>query len=58
MKGKADTNIYLGAVINKEHGLGTGRLMSHFSILDVPSYHKLVVPVDGGMITASAGDYQ
>jgi len=50
MKGKADTNIYLGAVINKEHGLGTGRLMSHFSILDVPSYHKLVVPVDGGMV--------
>lgn len=50
IKGAVDTKTYLKAVVNKERGLGTGRLMSHFSILEVPGYHKLVVPVDGGMV--------
>lgn len=50
MKGAVDTKVYLGAVVNRETGLGTGRLMSHFSILQVPGYHKLLVPVDGGMV--------
>ncbi len=51
MKGKLDTSILLKAVVNKENGLGTGRIMSHFSAFEVPSYHKLLVPVDGGMMT-------
>lgn len=51
MKGKLDTSILLKAVVNKENGLGTGRVMSHFTAFEVPSYHKLIVPVDGGMVT-------
>ncbi|MCR4781674.1 MAG: bifunctional enoyl-CoA hydratase/phosphate acetyltransferase [Lachnospiraceae bacterium] len=51
MKGKVDTKIILKEVVNKEHGLGNGKLMSHFTIFEVPSYHKLLVPVDGGMVT-------
>lgn len=51
MKGKIDTSVLLKAVVNKENGLGTGRLMSHFTIFDIPSYHKLLAPVDGGMVT-------
>jgi len=51
MKGKLDTSVLLKAVVNKEHGLGTGRVMSHFTAFEVPSYHKLLVPVDGGMVT-------
>ncbi len=51
MKGKLDTAVLLKAVVNKEHGLGTGHIMSHFTIFEIPGYHKLLAPVDGGMIT-------
>lgn len=51
MKGKLDTGILLKAVVNKECGLGQGRTMSHFTMFQVPGYHKLLVPVDGGMVT-------
>ena len=51
MKGKMDTSVILKAVVNKEHGLGQGRTMSHFTMFDVPTYHKILVPVDGGMVT-------
>ena len=51
MKGKLDTAILLKAVVNKENGLGKGGVMSHFTAFEVPSYHKLIVPVDGGMVT-------
>lgn len=51
MKGKVDTGIILKAVVNKEHGLGKGGVMSHFTMFDIPTYHKILVPVDGGMVT-------
>lgn len=51
MKGKVDTKVILHEVVDKENGLGTGRLMSHFTAFEVPSYHKLLLPVDGGMVT-------
>ncbi|MFA6783688.1 MAG: phosphate acyltransferase [Sphaerochaeta sp.] len=50
MKGKVDTKIFLKAVVDKENGLSEGDVMSHFSIFEVPGYHKLLVPVDGGMV--------
>ena len=51
LKGKLDTKVILKAVVNKETGLGTGRIMSHFSLFEMPNYHKLVAIVDGGMMT-------
>lgn len=50
MKGKTDTKVVLKAVVNKEYGLGLGRTMSHFTILQLPGYHKLIAVVDGGMV--------
>ena len=50
MKGRMDTAVILKAVVNKETGLGKGGLMSHFSAFEVPCYHKILVPVDGGMV--------
>lgn len=50
MKGKMDTAVILKAVVNKENGLGKGGLMSHFTMFEVPGYHKLMIPVDGGMV--------
>ena len=51
MKGKLDTAVLLKAVVNKENGLGQGRTMSHFTAFEIPTYHKLLIPVDGGMVT-------
>jgi len=51
MKGKVDTKVILKAVVNKEKGLGKGGVMSHFTMFEIPTYHKILVPVDGGMVT-------
>lgn len=51
MKGYLDTAVILKAVVNKENGLGKGSVMSHFTMFDIPTYHKILVPVDGGMVT-------
>lgn len=50
MKGKLQTADLLRAVVDKESGLRTGRLMSHFAIQEIPSYHKLLAITDGGMM--------
>ncbi len=51
MKGLVDTKVILKAVVNKETGLGKGRTMSHFSVMEIPGYHKLLALVDAGMVT-------
>lgn len=51
MKGYLETGVLLKAVVNKENGLGKGGVMSHFTMFDIPGYHKILVPVDGGMVT-------
>lgn len=50
MKGRIQTADLLKAVVDKEKGIRTGRLMTHFAILEVPTYHKLLVVTDGGMV--------
>ena len=50
MKGKLQTADLLRAVVDKEKGLRTGKVMSHVSIQEVPSYHKLLITTDGGMM--------
>lgn len=51
MKGFLDTSVILKALVNKEKGLGKGGVMSHFTMFEVPNYHKILVAVDGGMVT-------
>ncbi|WP_432667028.1 bifunctional enoyl-CoA hydratase/phosphate acetyltransferase [Wukongibacter baidiensis] len=50
MKGKIQTADLLKAVVDKEKGLRTGKVMTHFVINEVPTYHKLLVAMDGGMM--------
>jgi len=50
MKGKIQTADLLRAVVNKEKGLGTGRIMSHMAMHELPNYHKLLAVTDGGMM--------
>jgi len=49
IKGCLDTSVLLKAVVNREEGLGTGRLMSHIAFNEVRTYHKLLITTDGGM---------
>lgn len=50
MKGKMETEVLLKEVVNKETGIGKGRLMSHMCIMEIPAYHKIMGFTDGGMI--------
>jgi phosphate butyryltransferase len=51
MKGKIETGNLLKPVVDKKNGLNTGNLMSHIALFELPSYHKLLVVTDGGMVT-------
>ena len=51
MKGLLGTADLLRAVLDKDVGLRTGRLLSHVMIYQVPSYPKLLALSDGGMNT-------
>lgn len=48
MKGLIGTADILRAVLDKENGLRTGRVLSHVAVLEVPEYHKLLFMSDGG----------
>lgn len=50
MKGKLQTADLLKAVVNKEKGLRTGRIMSAVGIMELPSYHKMLCITDAGMV--------
>ncbi|MEG1858649.1 MAG: phosphate acyltransferase [Pseudoflavonifractor sp.] len=52
MKGKLETSDILRAVVNKQTGLSTGHTMSHIAINEIPTYHKLLITTDGGMLLA------
>jgi phosphate butyryltransferase len=49
MKGKVGTSSLLKAVLNKEWGLRSGALLSHFAIFEVAAYHKLIAVTDVAM---------
>ncbi len=49
MKGVLDTSILLKAMLNKENGLNTGRLTSHVAVMEVPTYHKLLLVTDAAI---------
>lgn len=48
-KGLLHTAAILKAVVNKEHGLRTDRMMNYVAMLEMPGYHKLFCITDGGM---------
>lgn len=49
MKGKVGTSTLLKCVLNKEWGLRTGKLLSHFALFEVKTYHKLIAVSDVAM---------
>jgi phosphotransacetylase len=49
MKGSLHSDELLGAVVAKETGLRTGRRISHVFIMDVPTYHKVLIVTDAAI---------
>jgi phosphotransacetylase len=49
MKGSLHTDELLGAVVARDTGLRTGRRLSHVFIMDVPTYHKVLVVTDAAI---------
>jgi phosphate acetyltransferase len=54
MKGSLHTDELLGAVVARETGLRTGRRISHVFIMDVPTYHKVLIVTDAAINIAPA----
>jgi phosphate butyryltransferase len=50
MKGRIQTAELLHAVVAKETGLQTQKLMSLVAFHEIPGYHKLLCITDGGMV--------
>ncbi len=49
MKGSLHTDELLGAVVARETGLRTGRRISHVFLMDVPTYHKVLIVTDAAI---------
>jgi phosphate butyryltransferase len=49
MKGHLHTDAFLRAVLRAEVGLRTDRLLSHVFVLEIPTYHKLLLITDAAI---------
>jgi phosphate acetyltransferase len=49
MKGSLHSDELLSAVVAKDTGLRAGRRLSHVFIMDVPTYHKVLIITDGAI---------
>jgi len=56
MKGSLHTDELLSAVVSREKGLRTGRRISHAFLMDVPSYHKVLIVTDAAINIAPVLD--
>jgi len=49
MKGSLHTDELMGAVVSRDGGLRTARRISHVFVMDVPTYHKVLIITDGAI---------
>jgi len=49
MKGSLHTDELIAAVISRDGGLRTGRRISHAFVMDVPTYHKVLIVTDAAI---------
>ncbi len=54
MKGSLHTDELMSAIVSREGGLRTGRRISHVFIMDVPTYHKVLLVTDAAINIAPA----
>src|SRR5690349_14480819 len=49
MKGSLHSDELLSAIVSRDSGLRTGRRISHVFVMDVPTYHKVLIITDGAI---------
>ena len=49
MKGSLHTDELMSAVVSRDGGVRTGRRISHLFIMDVPTYHKVLIVTDAAI---------
>jgi len=49
MKGSLHSDELLAAIVSREGGLRTGRRISHVFVMDVPTYHKVLIVTDAAI---------
>jgi phosphate acetyltransferase len=49
MKGSLHTDELMSAIVSRDGGLRTGRRISHVFIMDVPTYHKVLIVTDAAI---------
>src|SRR5215472_10134904 len=49
MKGSLHTDELMAAVVSRDGGLRTGRRISHIFVMDIPTYHKVLIVTDGAI---------
>jgi len=49
MKGSLHSDELLAAIVSRDGGLRTGRRISHVFVMDVPTYHKVLVVTDAAI---------
>ena len=49
MKGSLHTDELMAAVVSRDSGLRTARRISHVFVMDVPTYHKVLIVTDGAI---------
>lgn len=49
MKGSLHTDELMSAIVSRDGGLRTSRRISHVFIMDVPTYHKVLIVTDGAI---------
>ncbi len=49
MKGSLHTDELMSAIVSREGGLRTGRRISHVFVMDVPTYHKVLIITDAAI---------
>ena len=56
MKGLVDTSLIMKGILNKEHELLKGKLLSHVAVLEVPAINRLIYVSDSAMNIAPSLD--
>lgn len=49
MKGNVPSHVILKAVLNKEFGLRTNKILSHAAVFEIPGFDRLLIITDAGM---------
>jgi phosphotransacetylase len=49
MKGSLHTDELMAAVVSRDGGLRTARRISHVFVMDIPTYHKVLIITDGAI---------